>query len=371
MAYYQKRGKSWQARVSWYEDGKRKYKTKSGFATKTQAKKWSIEAERKLSLGIDIKKAISLLDYYDHWVKTYKKPKVAEITYKRYQFTRTALENFFGNIELKKVNRSLYQKFINEYGAKHAPHTVRDVNNIVRASVRSAILDDYIIKDFTQGVTLVANEKKKIKVDYLNLKEIKKLLKATIDGIDSSSSYSSRYMIATAILTGMRLSEIQALTWNDIDWMHQTININKSWNMYTRTFKPTKNKSSNRVIKVNRELLTLLSQLKKRHISNMVFMTQFGTIPTSSAVNKVLRNLLTELNINRENFHFHSLRHSHVALLLANGIDLYAISKRLGHSDIRTTSNTYAYLIDEYKKKTDNKITSVLDDTFNFGEQKI
>ena len=175
-------------------------------------------------------------------------------------------------------------------------------------------------------------------------------------------------MIATAIYTGMRLSEIQALTWNDIDWLHQTINVNKSWNMYTRTFKPTKNKSSNRVIKVNQELLKLLSQLRQRHISNMVFMTQFGTIPTSNAVNKVLRNILADLKIKRKNFHFHSLRHSHVALLLANGIDLYAISKRLGHSDIRTTSNTYAYLIDEYKKKTDDQITSALDKTFNFGE---
>lgn len=58
--------------------------------------------------------------------------------------------------------------------------------------------------------------------------------------------------------------------------------------MYTCTFKPTKNKSSNRIIKVNRELLTLLSQLKKRYISNIVFMTQFGTIPTSSAVNNSL-----------------------------------------------------------------------------------
>ena len=54
MAYYCKRGKTWQARVSWYEDGKRKYKTKSGFSTKALAKKWSIEAERKLSLGINI-----------------------------------------------------------------------------------------------------------------------------------------------------------------------------------------------------------------------------------------------------------------------------------------------------------------------------
>lgn len=102
MAYYRKRGKSWQARVSWYEDGKRKYKTKSGFSTKALAKKWSMEAERKLSLGINIEKKISLIEYYDHWVETYKKPKVAPITYKRYEFTRTALENFFHDTEFKK-----------------------------------------------------------------------------------------------------------------------------------------------------------------------------------------------------------------------------------------------------------------------------
>lgn len=92
----------------------------------------------------------------------------------------------------------------------------------------------------------------------------------------------------------------------------------------------------------------------------MVFMTQFGTIPTSNAVNKMLRQLLDKLGIHRENFHFHSLRHSHVALLLAKGVDIYPISKRLGHSDIRTTMNTYAYLIDEYKGKTDDKIVNAL-----------
>lgn len=92
----------------------------------------------------------------------------------------------------------------------------------------------------------------------------------------------------------------------------------------------------------------------------MVFMTQFGTIPTSNVVNKMLRQLLDELGIQRKNFHFHSLRHSHVALLLAKGVDIYPISKRLGHSDIRTTMNTYAYLIDEYKGKTDDKIVNAL-----------
>ena len=43
LAYIKKRGNSWQAQVSWYDtDNTRKYKTKSGFTTKMQAKKWPI-----------------------------------------------------------------------------------------------------------------------------------------------------------------------------------------------------------------------------------------------------------------------------------------------------------------------------------------
>lgn len=366
MAYYQKRGKKWEAKISWHENGKRKFKTKSGFSTKANAKEWAIENEAKLNIGINIKKSISFIKYYDHWVKTYKEPQIADVTLNRYNVTKKPLKKYFGDRLIKDITRSQYQDFINLYGSNHASHTVREVNNIVKACVRSAILDDYLIKNFTQGVNLVSDDSKTLKVDYLNLKEINMLIKECINGIDRKSTYTARQMIVTATYTGMRLSEIQALTWNDIDWMHQTITINKSWNMYTHTFKPTKNKSSNRVIKVNQELLRVLSGLKAKHISNMVFMTQFGTVPTSAAVNKVLRKILNDLNIHRQNFHFHSLRHSHVALLLADGVDLYAISKRLGHSDMKTTSNTYAYLLDEYKEKTDDQI---LDALGKIGEQ--
>ncbi|GHC14657.1 hypothetical protein EFN35_08930 [Pediococcus parvulus] len=53
-------------------------------------------------------------------------------------------------------------------------------------------------------------------------------------------------------------------------------------------------------------------------------------------------------------------RHTHVAFLLASGIDLYVISKRLGHSDLSTTSKIYAYLIDEFKARSDQKIEKEL-----------
>ena len=68
--------------------------------------------------------------------------------------------------------------------------------------------------------------------------------------------------------------------------------------------------------------------------------------------------------------HFHSLRHTHVAYLLSENIDLYIISKRLGHSDISTTSRVYSYLIDEYKNRADNQIENIVDKLFSKVEAK-
>ena len=64
--------------------------------------------------------------------------------------------------------------------------------------------------------------------------------------------------------------------------------------------------------------------------------------------------------IAKQGFHFHSLRHVHVAYLLGQGVDVYAISKRLGHSDITITLKTYSYLIDEYKAQNDDLIVKKL-----------
>lgn len=359
MAQYSKRGKGWQARIYWRDSfGKRHTKAKAGFATKTLAKKWAVDNESQLNKGVNIDKSISLYDYFVRWVDTYKEPKVSEVSMVRYRTTEQNIKDYFGNTNIRQIDRLNYQKFINWYGSTHAPSSVQKVNGFVRSAVKSAILDDYLTKDFTQGVTLTSNKDKIVQVQYLNVKEIKTLLKATKAGL--KTKYTSRYMIITAIYTGMRLSEIQALTWNDIDFKNQTISITKSWDAVNHDFKETKNPFSVRKIKVNVELLNILKQLKNDAKGTMVFVDCFGTIPTSGIVNRTLRSVLKDQKIEKKNFHFHSLRHSHVALLLSNGIDLYVISKRLGHSNIRTTANTYAYLIDEYKNESDKQITSAL-----------
>lgn len=361
MASYTKKYGHWQARINWIDVfGKRHYKSKNGFATKTLAKKWAVAQENELNHGIAVDKDISFADYFHHWVQTYKEPKVSKVSMDRYRLAEKDLRKYFGNVSIKEISRSDYQKFISKYGAGHAPSTVQKVNGFIRASIKSAILDDYLTKDFTQGVELIADKSRAWHVEYLSIAEIKRLTKYLADHL--TPGYTSSYMILTAIYTGMRKEEIQALMWKDIDFLHSTISISKAYDERTHRFKSTKTESSNRVIKVNRKLLQYLKQLSQNTNGVLIFTNQFGTIPTSNALNSKLRQSLKAVHASKPGFHFHSLRHSHVALLLSHGIDIYAISKRLGHSNINTTANTYAYLIDEYRDKTDQQIIEALSD---------
>ena len=363
MASYRKTSTGWGVRVSWRDaDGELKQKYKAGFKTKNEARLYAISFENDVANNnVDVRE-VSFADYFDEWFQLYKENKVSQVTANRYRIISRELHHAFEKINIKKVDRRKYQKFINSYGADHAPETVKKLNSIVRACVKSAVYDDLIKKDFTQNVSLTWDKSREITVDYLNISEIKTLINHTQSKLDPH--FTSRYMILTAIYTGARLGEIQALTWKDINFNWRTISINKSWDALNNKFKPTKTEGSTRIIRVNDDLLDILQQLQHND-SNMVFVNQYGTIPTSNAVNKTLRQLMADCNVNRQGFHFHSLRHSHVAYLLSQGADLYAISKRLGHTDMTTTSKRYAYLIDEYKAKSDDLIESLLDNLTN------
>ena len=358
LASIKKRGNYWQARVDYYDHNhKRHFKNKSGFATKREAQVWATEKENQLNKGFKINKdTVVFTEYFKEWYETFKEPKLSPVTQNRYKIIMRVLNSYFGKTLFKDISRSAYQKFINEYGKNHAKSTVLKVNAIIRGCVHSAIYDEIIFKDFTQKITITFDKNRDVKVDYLNINEIKQLTQHVI--LTRNKNFTSKYMILTALLTGARLGEIQALTWKDIDVDDCLITINKSWDANLKKFKPAKTESSNRTIKAPTQLINILLELN--HGQKMIFENQYQTIPTSNAVNKTLRECLSQLNIKRKNFHFHSLRHSHVAFLLSQGIDLYVISQRLGHSNMTTTAKIYAYLIDEYKQKSDDKIVNQL-----------
>lgn len=339
------------------ENGKRRQRSAGCFKLKREAVSAAVALEKKLNAINQPLKDISLADYYQRWYETYKQNGLSGISKSRYEIFHKVISNYFGDKKLRAIRRSDYQQFINEYGAKHAMSSVSKLNGAIRSCVGYAIDDDIITKDFTHNVKLVNNKEREYKVEYLTNDELVTLKNAVIGKLNRYNT--SRYMILTAIYTGMRKSEIQALTWKDIDFLHATISISKSWDENKKAFKSTKTESSKRTIKVNRELLNHLADLKANQ-SVMVFQNVLGTIPTSNALNKCLRSIMASCKLKKQGFHFHSLRHVHVAYLLGKGVDIYAISKRLGHSNITVTLKTYSYLIEEYKAKNDTLIIDKL-----------
>lgn len=358
MASFRKRNGKWQVRISWYEGSKRKYLAKNGFLTKIEAMKFANEYEAKKYDGTITNSSVTFADYFKDWFEIYKKNKIALSTSNRYIVTYNLIKKYFPNQKLSNIKRYDYQIFINDFGQTHAPDTVQKTHSTIRACIKSAKIDKIISNDFTENIELVWNEDKKYKVDYLNVKEIKQLVSYILDKLNPD--YTTYYMILTAIFTGARLSEIAGLTWDDINFNWKTININKTWNYRINNLAPTKNKSSIRIIKINDILVDSLKNLKTNK-TKFVFENSSNSIPTSNGVNKTLRACLKHLNINRLGYHFHSIRHSHVALLLYYGVDIYAISKRLGHANLTTTTKKYAYLIDELQQKSDEHITTTLD----------
>lgn len=358
-----KRGKTYRATVSWYEDGVRKFKSKSGFKTKREAQIYANELENlKARNFISQNSKTPFPEYFWSWFETYKESSVSERTKLTYKNDFNVLKKHLSGIPIEEMDRRLYRKFIAEFGKNHAKSTVSKFNSLYHACVKDAMYDGDVTKDFIAGTDIVYNRKKTRKIDYLNIEETKKLTNYLTDTLNHN--FTAKYMILLAIATGARLGEIQALTWKDINFNFHTIDISKSWNETTKKFQPTKNESSKRIIRVNQNTLDYLQDLKQNN-HDMVFINQYNTIPTSSAVNKTLRTYLKELGIDKPSFHFHSLRHTHVAYLLSENIDLYIISKRLGHSDISTTSRVYSYLIDEYKNRADNKIENIVDKLFD------
>ena len=83
----------------------------------------------------------------------------------------------------------------------------------------------------------------------------------------------------------------------------------------------------------------------------------FEGLKYSSYFNVALAQWMLRAGITKD-ITFHCARHTHATLLLNNGVDIYTVSKLLGHKEIKTTQ-VYARIIDKKKKEAVNKIPSI------------
>lgn len=383
MASITKRNGKWAVRVSYYDEfGKRYFKNKSGFTRKKEAEQWATKLEQaKFDKSISKTDTTMLFsDYYEQWLETYKFGKVARITEQEYRYTLRQIADLLPKIQLSAMSRLRYQQFINDFvhgnseqRAKrnlkddqpyHSKSSVEKLHGHIHAAVVDAVADNLIKSDFCLHAELGGHAGKSAQLKYLDAEDMQKLAAEVNTDIKLTST--SKSMIYTGLLTGMRVAEVSALTWPDIDWQNKTVRINKSWDyVYGKKFKKTKTESSIRTITVTDELLNHLKTLHALQIAaklnnpdHLVFMNKRGRIPSPGACDNLLKKYHDSLGIKK--ISFHGLRHTHASYLLYCGVKMEYISKRLGHKNSSITRNVYAHMIKEDQRQEDERTLKAL-----------
>lgn len=183
-----------------------------------------------------------------------------------------------------------------------------------------------------------------------------------------------RAMIIVLLYTGMRRGELCGLEWSDIDFENFLIDISKT-SLYLADRgifnDQTKTESSRRVIKIPNEAIAILKEHRTEQIktrlklgdqwinSNKVFTQWNGKPIHPDTITGWFSRFIKKNNL--PPIHLHSLRHTNATLLIASGADLRTVSKRLGHSNMTTTSNIYTHAI----KSADERAAELLGDILN------
>ena len=125
MASIYKRGKAWAYKVYYYDNGKQKAISKSGFKTKAEAKDAAVLRENEMLQGKNFSKERTFLaDYMENWRKLYKDDVVSLKTLQQIRIVTNYVRNNY-NLMLKDITHENYQEFLNTVAETHAKETVK------------------------------------------------------------------------------------------------------------------------------------------------------------------------------------------------------------------------------------------------------
>jgi len=386
--YSTKEGTLWMYKIYTTIDpisGKKKQTTKRGFKTKKEAQLDAAALEQSLANGTYIKGSdITFKNFAKQWLDIYKSTgRVKASTVKLREVCINRIQKFFVDIKLKDISKHMYQNFLFFLHEKeYAKETILATHTTAKMIFSKAIELEVITSSPTQ-YSVIPTKQKTVQ-DIENNSDLPKYLEkgqlALFLSTCNSHGLDKDYVVfLTLAYTGMRIGELCALKWSDIDFEEKTISITKTyWNPTNNTITyiigTPKTAASTRMVDVDQTLLDTLSKHKSAlnvlrmrhrdvyHDENFVFpkMREFYGYPEKPKVieNRMKRILkIAKLNTNLTP---HSLRHTHTSLLAEAKVELVQIMERLGHADDAITRNVYLHVTKTVKREASERFSQLM-----------
>lgn len=298
-------------------------------------------------------------DWLTEWLTYYVKPTVKERTYNKYlRQTQNYILPRLGEYETGELSARDLQKFAVELtDGGLAANTVNGVITILKSSLKKAVVLGVVQSEYTDGITRPKAREKK--VDCFALTEQRKMEAYILGGKDDKL-----FGVVFCLYTGLRIGELLALKWEDIDVHKGLCSVSKtcmdSWQSgkYVKILLPPKTETSDRVIPIPKQLLPKIKELYRAR-SGEYFVCGRGEYGSQvRSYQKTFDRLLKKLKIPHKGFH--SLRHTFATRALECGMDIKTLSEILGHKNPTVTLNRYAHSLIEHKADMMNRLGKLL-----------
>ena len=300
-------------------------------------------------------------DWLIKWLEDYVRPSVKVRTYERYALiVEQHIKETIGGAEPDDLTPLVLQSLVAELlrngnkktGGGLSANSVNAVISVIQNSLKTAHLLG-LAKEYT------ADKIKRPKlaekpVECFTLAEQKRIEQAIFAG-----KKDKMYSILLCLYSGLRIGELMALGWSDIDLAKGIITVSKSCHdgKGGLVIDDPKTAASRRVIPLPKQLLPILKALKKR--SDSPFVVSANGKPVSvRSYQRSFELLLKKLDIPHKGFH--SLRHTFATRAIECGMDVKTLSEILGHKNPTVTLNRYAHSLMEHKQAMMNRLGKLL-----------
>lgn len=282
------------------------------------------------------------------WLNDYVRPTKKERTYKKYlKQVQNHISPMLGEYKLDELSAQLLQKFtvsLTDNGL--AANTVNGVISVLKLSVKCAAMLGITNVQCTDAIA--CPKAKERTIQSFSRDEQRK-----IEEYITNSKKDKLFGILLCLYTGLRIGELLALTWQDVDLNKGVISVTKtcsdSWQngRYVKVIDTPKTDNSFRYIPISAELLCRLKQLRKKAHGNYVVdgKTDYGVGIRS--YQRTFEKMLNAIGLQHKGFH--SLRHTFATRALEVGVDVKTLSELLGHSNPTITLKRYAHSMLEHK----------------------
>lgn len=312
------------------------------------------------------KEKIFYKDWLSDWLKE-KREYIKESTYANYSNNiYNYIIPYLGDYYLHEINHKVIQDFIlylSKSGRRTcdgglSEKTIKDITVIMKSSLKKGMMENRI--DNFELKFKYPKSGVEHSIQVLSNREQNKLTDYVIENLNNKS-----IGILLTLYSGIRIGELCALKWSDIDFKRGILHINKTiQRIYLKEFEDDiskivistpKTKSAIRDIPINKSFLDLLRTLKGKSEEYILTGTTHWVEPRS--YRRYFDNILRKNKIKHLNFH--ALRHTFATNCISLGVDYKTVSELLGHTSVNITLNLYVHPRLREKKKCIDLICKV------------